>query len=106
LSLALRTGGHRVLERASAEAALERMKIQWPDVIFLDLKLPGMDGLALARRGKAIPDARPIASVAVTAAPKRLAARRCGPWAARRSSSSPSTRANNPGQRLTALEDP
>jgi CheY-like chemotaxis protein len=70
LRLVLRTEGHRVLEQGSAEAALEQIKTQRPDVILLDLKLPGMDGLALARRCKADPDTRAIPIVAVTAAPE------------------------------------
>jgi two-component system, cell cycle response regulator len=70
LSLVLRTGGHRVLAQGSAEAALEQIKSQRPDVILLDLKLPGMDGLALARWLKADPDTRAIPLVAVTAAPE------------------------------------
>jgi CheY-like chemotaxis protein len=72
LSLVLRTGGHCVLEQASAEAALGQIKAQRPNLILLDLKLPGMDGLALARRCKANPDTRPIPIVAVTAAPERF----------------------------------
>jgi CheY-like chemotaxis protein len=72
LSLVLRTGGHRVLEQASAEAALGQIKTQRPDLILLDLKLPGMDGLALARRCKAEPATRAIPIVAVTAAPERF----------------------------------
>ncbi len=67
-SAVLRTGGHSVLAKASAEKAMEEIKAQQPQVILLDLKLPGMDGLALARLLKQDPDTRHIPIVAVTAA--------------------------------------
>lgn len=70
LSVVLGTGGHRVLKQASAEAALETVKVSRPNVIVLDLNLPGRDGLALARSLKADPDTRAIPIVAVTAAPE------------------------------------
>jgi CheY-like chemotaxis protein len=70
LSVVLGTGGHRVVEQASAEAALESVKASRPDVILLDLNLRGMNGLALARSLKADPDTRAIPIVAVTAAPE------------------------------------
>jgi two-component system, cell cycle response regulator len=69
-SVVLRMGGHRVLEQTSAEATLENVKAGRPEVILLDLNLPGMDGLALARWLKADPDTRAIRIVAVTAAPE------------------------------------
>jgi CheY-like chemotaxis protein len=67
-SAVLRTGGHEVLARDSAEKAIEQIKAQQPELILLDLKLPGMDGLALARQLKQDPDTCHIPIVAVTAA--------------------------------------
>jgi CheY-like chemotaxis protein len=67
-SAVLRTSGHDVLARGSAEQAMEHIKAQKPEVILLDLKLPGMDGLALARQLKQDKDTRHIPIVAVTAA--------------------------------------
>jgi two-component system cell cycle response regulator len=63
-----RTEGHRVVEHASAEAALEEIKDVHPELILLDLRLPGMDGLSLIRLMKANPDMRHIPVVALTAA--------------------------------------
>jgi CheY-like chemotaxis protein len=46
------------------------IKARQPEVILLDLKLPGMDGLALARRLKQDPATKHIPIVAITAAPE------------------------------------
>ncbi len=42
-----------VQEVESAEAALEFLRTRRPDLILMDIQLPGMDGLTLARRLKA-----------------------------------------------------
>jgi two-component system nitrogen regulation response regulator GlnG len=50
LERALKQEGHQVAVASSAEEALTRAAEQRPDAIFLDVRLPGMDGLtALAR---------------------------------------------------------
>jgi CheY-like chemotaxis protein len=63
----LNLSGHVVLGKGSAEQALQEIKVHRPEVILLDLKLPGMDGLGLARRLKQDPDTRDIPIVAITA---------------------------------------
>ena len=68
LNAVLTCSGHRVLGKATAEQALEEIKGRRPDVILLDLKLPGMDGLNLARLLKSDSATRAIPIVAVTAA--------------------------------------
>jgi len=68
LSAVLTSSGHTVVERISAEQAVETVASHQPEVILLDLKLPGMNGLALARRLKQDPATRHIPIVAVTAA--------------------------------------
>ena len=40
----------RVTEAASAEQALEAVEKERPDLVFVDIKLPGMNGLELAKR--------------------------------------------------------
>jgi CheY-like chemotaxis protein len=72
LSAVLQATGHRVLEKSSAEQALEEIRARKPEVILLDLKLPGMDGLALARLLKQDPDTQHIPIVALTAAPEKF----------------------------------
>jgi len=68
LSAVLQSSGHRVYEKCSAEQALEEIKRRKPEVILLDLNLPGMDGLALARRLKQDAATKHIPIVAITAA--------------------------------------
>jgi two-component system cell cycle response regulator len=72
LSAVLQSGGHRVLGKGSAEEAVEEIKARRPEVILLDLKLPGMDGLDLARRLKADPETRHIPIIAITAAREKF----------------------------------
>ena len=56
-----------VLEAPSAEAALPLLARHRPDLILMDLQLPGMDGLELTRRLKRDPATREIPIVAVSA---------------------------------------
>jgi CheY-like chemotaxis protein len=61
--------GHRVLKAVDAEAALELLlhSTTLPDLVLLDIALPGMDGLTLTRRLKADPRTASVRVVAVTA---------------------------------------
>jgi len=69
----LRMSGHIVGEHGSAEGVVDAIVAgkDKPDIIVLDLNLPGMDGLALARQLKAHADTRHIPIVAMTAYPDR-----------------------------------
>ncbi len=53
LRIALELEGHRVLECADGQAALELLRREHPGVAVLDIGLPGMDGYELARRIRA-----------------------------------------------------
>ena len=59
--------GYRVLEAASGEEALDALRYIHPDLILMDLQLPGMDGLTVTRRLKGDPATRDIPTVALTA---------------------------------------
>lgn len=72
LGAVLEFSGHRIKKMASAEQAAEEIKLRRPEMIVLDLKLPGMDGLVLARLLKQDPDTRHIPIVALTAAPEKF----------------------------------
>jgi two-component system cell cycle response regulator len=64
-----RLSGHVVLSNTTAEAALASLSDGHPDVVLLDLNLPGMDGLTFLRLLKADPHTRDLPVVAVTAYP-------------------------------------
>jgi CheY-like chemotaxis protein len=59
--------GYRVLKAVDAEEAQDIIKTSRPDLILMDIALPGMDGLTLTRRLKADADTRHIVIVALTA---------------------------------------
>jgi CheY-like chemotaxis protein len=59
--------GFEVDVAGSSTQALERLGDRKPDLIQMDLQLPGMDGLALTRRLKADPATANITVVALTA---------------------------------------
>lgn len=59
--------GHEVREAADGEAALEAVASEEPDLIFLDIGMPKLDGLAVCRQLKADPRLRLIPVVIVTA---------------------------------------
>lgn len=52
---------------ANAIQALDQLRARTPDLILMDVQLPGMDGLSLTRKLKADPATAPITIVALTA---------------------------------------
>ena len=67
LSFVLTTQGYDVRTAADATEALEELRAFRPQLLLLDLQLPGMDGLGLARLLKSDPTHRGMLIVAVTA---------------------------------------
>jgi len=63
----LKSRGHRVAAASTGEEALESLKFLKPRLILIDIQLPGMDGLQVARQLKARPGTREIPIVALTA---------------------------------------
>ena len=59
--------GYRILQAMDAETAQEIIRDTSPDLILMDIALPGMDGLTLARKLKTDPTTRNIVIVALTA---------------------------------------
>ena len=59
--------GHVVLLAGSASEAITSIRHRRPDLILMDIQLPGQDGLSLTRRLKADPEFTSIPVVAVTA---------------------------------------
>jgi two-component system, cell cycle response regulator DivK len=58
--------GYRVVEVSDGTQALSAAEREQPDIILMDVQLPGVSGLELARRIKARADLRHIPIVAVT----------------------------------------
>jgi CheY-like chemotaxis protein len=56
-----------VEEAVSAEAAMDVLRGHRPDLILMDIQLPGMDGLTLTRHLKADPETADIPIVALSA---------------------------------------
>ncbi len=63
----LRSAGYRVVETTSGEAALDALRSVIPRLILMDIQLPGMDGLEVARILRDDPDKQRIPIVALTA---------------------------------------
>lgn len=59
--------GFNVDSAADADAAVQRIAAFRPELILMDIQLPGVDGLELTRRIKAEPSTRHIVVVAFTA---------------------------------------
>ncbi len=63
----LQRGSFRVLEADNAELALDLARSEKPDLILMDVQLPGMDGLTATRILKDDPALKEIPIVALTA---------------------------------------
>jgi two-component system, cell cycle response regulator DivK len=63
----LRAAGHEVIEAADGVAALVEAQTQHPDLVLMDLSLPGIDGWEALRRLRADGSTRTLRIVAVTA---------------------------------------
>jgi CheY-like chemotaxis protein len=59
--------GYRVLEAETAEAGLELAREKHPALILMDIRLPGMDGVAALAELRRDPATRRIPVIAVTA---------------------------------------
>src|SRR5438045_3937509 len=64
--------GYRILEAGDAEVAQEIVRKTPPDLILMDIALPGMDGLTLTWLLKASDATRDIHIVAVTSYPEKF----------------------------------
>lgn len=66
-SSVLEREGYQVLLAESSTEALERLAAHTPDLILMDVQLPGLDGLSLTRTLKSAPETAGIPVVALTA---------------------------------------
>jgi two-component system, NtrC family, sensor kinase len=63
----LKSVGYRVLVAQTGESALEKLQIVSPDLILLDVMMPGIDGFDTCRRLKAAPETQNIPVIFMTA---------------------------------------
>src|SRR6267142_1044892 len=63
----LEARGYRVLEATNGAEALQKVTSEMPDVILLDLMMPGMDGFEVCRRLKSNPCSAAIPILMITA---------------------------------------
>ena len=68
----LELDGHSVLEAEEGRAGLQLLRSEMPDVAFIDVGLPGLDGYEIARRFRCEGDATPDAPGAADRAGKRV----------------------------------
>jgi two-component system, chemotaxis family, CheB/CheR fusion protein len=66
LAMVLQLSGHETASVYTAADALEHAAVFKPDVVLLDIGLPGMDGYEVAQRLRELPGLRGIKLVAVT----------------------------------------
>src|SRR6267154_2206433 len=66
-SLLLHNAGHTVLCAVDAETGLTQARAEQPDLILMDIQLPGMDGLAATALLKKNPATAAIPIIALTA---------------------------------------
>jgi signal transduction histidine kinase/ActR/RegA family two-component response regulator len=70
--------GHSVAEASNCSEALASLRRELFDTVLLDLRMPGTDGIATARRIRALPEPRaatvPLLAVSADAAPETLQA--------------------------------
>jgi two-component system OmpR family response regulator len=69
LEHALSAHGYRIRSASNGQEALERTKELIPDLMLLDLKMPGMDGYEVIRRLKGDDTTRGIPIIVITASP-------------------------------------
>ncbi|MEW6132504.1 MAG: response regulator [Pseudomonadota bacterium] len=67
ISVMLEAEGYKVVEAASGQAALEQVARQSPDLVLLDIMMPGMDGYEVASRIKQNPATQSIPIIMITA---------------------------------------
>lgn len=66
-ALLLERNGHAVVQASTAEQGIELAQTERPDVVVMDVQLPGMDGLAATRLLKADERTKDVKVLALTA---------------------------------------
>ena len=67
MRILLKANGYEVIETTTGKEAMDYLETQTPDLILMDIQLPGTDGLTLARKIKDNVRTKDIPIIAVTA---------------------------------------
>jgi CheY-like chemotaxis protein len=67
INAVLRTRGYDLLEARSGEAALEALATQRPSLVLMDVQMPGLSGIDVARTIRSMPTLAELPLVAITA---------------------------------------
>ena len=67
MRVVLKAKGYNVIEAETGEEALNILRNQKPDIILMDIQLPGIDGITLIKQIKATTTLKDIPIIAVTA---------------------------------------
>lgn len=67
MRVVLKAKGYNVIEATTGEEALSLLKGNIPDIILMDIQLPGIDGITLVKQIKADAHTKDIPVIAVTA---------------------------------------
>ena len=62
----IKIGKYRLLEANDAESGIQQIREQRPDLVLMDIQLPGMDGLSATKIIKEDPELKDIPVVALT----------------------------------------
>jgi PAS domain S-box-containing protein len=66
MAMLLKTCGHEVVTAYDGATAIEAARTHWPEVVLLDVGMPGMDGLEVARRLREVPELLGVRLIALT----------------------------------------
>jgi len=67
MRVVLKAKGYNVIEATTGEEAMSTLKKQKPDIILMDIQLPGIDGITLIKQIKVDENTKDIPIIAVTA---------------------------------------
>ena len=66
ISFILKAAGYSVIEAVTGEEGVERVQEEQPDLVLMDIQLPGIDGYETTRRIRSFPGREKIPIIALT----------------------------------------
>ncbi len=67
ITAVLKTRGYHLVQAMSGEAALETLADERPALVLMDVQMPGLSGIDVARTIRAMPDRADLPLIAITA---------------------------------------